>query len=75
MFSLTSRRDIEDLIRGATILGTGGGGDPKEGLKLLDEALKLRGRIDIVKLDELPRDSIIVVPYFVGTIAPTAKTK
>lgn len=75
MFSLTSRKDIEDLILGATILGTGGGGDPREGLKLLDEVLKLRGKIDIVKLDELPKDSIIVVPYFVGTIAPTAKTK
>ena len=75
MFSLSTRKDVEDLILGATILGTGGGGDPKEGVKLLEEALKIAGKIDVVKLDELPKDSIVVVPYFVGTIAPTAKTK
>lgn len=75
MFSLVSKSDLENLVLGATILGTGGGGDPKEGLKLLEEALKVRGKIDVVKLDELPEDSVVVVPYFVGTIAPTAKTK
>ncbi len=75
MFSLKDKRDLEYLVLGTTILGTGGGGDPKEGLKLLEEALSIRGRIDVVQLKELDKDSIIVVPYFVGTIAPGAKTK
>lgn len=75
MWNLKSIEDVEDFVLGATVLGTGGGGDPEEGLKLLREALKLRGRIDIVKLEELDRNSTVVVPYYVGTIAPTAKTK
>lgn len=75
MFSITSRRDAEDLVLGAAILGTGGGGDPKEGLRLLEEALGSRGRIDVVELRELPEGSVIVVPYFVGTIAPTARAR
>ena len=75
MFSLTSIKEIEDLVLGATILGTGGGGSPEEGLKLLEEALAIAKEIKIIDLDEVPSDSIIVVPYYVGTIAPTAKTK
>ncbi len=75
MFSLSTKRDVEDLVLGATILGTGGGGDPKKGVRLLEEAVESAGKIDIVKLEELPRDSVVVVPYFVGTIAPTARTK
>ena len=33
--SLT-KGDVEKLIVGATILGTGGGGDPKEGKEMLE---------------------------------------
>jgi hypothetical protein len=75
MFSLKNRDDLKYFVLGATILGTGGGGDPREGLRLLEEALTLRGKIDIVKVDELSEDAIIVVPYFVGTIAPGAEPK
>mgnify|MGYP001626360262 CR=1 FL=1 len=75
MFSLTRKEDVENLILGATILGTGGGGDPREGSKLLEEALRVRGKIDIVKPEELPEEGVVVVPYFVGTVAPTAKAR
>lgn len=75
MFSITKREEAEDLVLGATIMGTGGGGDPREGLRLMEEALRARGRIDVVGLEELPRDSVVVVPYFVGTIAPTARAR
>jgi len=72
---LESLEDIEKFVLGTTVLGTGGGGDPKEGLRYLNECLKLRGYVEIRNLSELPRTGYIVVPYFVGTIAPTAKTK
>ncbi len=75
MFSLKDKNDLKYFVLGATILGTGGGGDPREGLRLLEEALAIRGRIDVVKIDELSDDAIIVVPYFVGTIAPGAKPR
>ncbi|RLG86288.1 MAG: DUF917 domain-containing protein, partial [Thermoprotei archaeon] len=56
MFSLTSIKEIEDLVLGATILGTGGG-SPEEGLKLLEEALAIAKEIKIIDLDEVPSDS------------------
>ncbi|MGC9115868.1 MAG: DUF917 domain-containing protein [Fervidicoccaceae archaeon] len=68
--------DLEKLVVGATVLGTGGGGDPKEGLSALKRALTESGKpIKIADLDSLPNDGIIVVPYFVGSIAPGLKTK
>lgn len=75
MFKLSSFQEIEDLVRGATVLATGGGGDPKEGLKLLEEALRVKGEIKIIDVNEVPEDSITVTPYYVGTVAPLAKTK
>ncbi len=74
MFKLSNLRDIEDFVLGATILGTGGGGDPESGLKLLEEALRRKGYIEIKNVEEI-EDGIIVVPYFVGTVAPGAKTR
>lgn len=75
MFEVEDVQQAEDFVRGATILGTGGGGDPGEGLRLLVEALSEIGSIKLVSLSEVDRDSVIVVPYYVGTIAPEAKTK
>ena len=35
MVRILKEEDVNNLIIGATILGTGGGGDPKEGLRTL----------------------------------------
>ncbi|MCD6428933.1 MAG: DUF917 domain-containing protein [Desulfurococcales archaeon] len=75
MFVIKTQEDAENLVLGATVLGTGGGGSPSEGLKLLSEVLNMGKEIKVVDLSELPEDSIIVSPYYIGTIAPTAKTK
>jgi len=75
MLSITSLEEAGDFVKGATILGTGGGGDPREGLALLEEALSNGKRINLVDLREIRKDSMLVVPYYVGTIAPEAKTK
>ncbi len=75
MLEVSSIEQVEDFVRGATILGTGGGGDPGEGFKLLEKVLSEGRKIKLVSLSEIDRDSIIVVPYYVGTIAPDAKTK
>ncbi|MEM2730541.1 MAG: DUF917 family protein, partial [Nitrososphaerota archaeon] len=37
MFEVSNIEQIRDFVRGATILGTGGGGDPDEGLRLLEK--------------------------------------
>ncbi|MEM2021840.1 MAG: DUF917 domain-containing protein [Zestosphaera sp.] len=75
MWSIKSIEDARKLVLGATILGTGGGGDPSEGLRLLSKALEEVGSVMIVGLDELPEDSLMVVPYYVGSIAPGLKSK
>ncbi|MCS7132431.1 MAG: DUF917 domain-containing protein [Aigarchaeota archaeon] len=75
MLSVTTLEEARDFVRGATILGTGGGGDPGEGLALLEEALSSGKRISLVDLKELEKGSLLVVPYYVGTIAPEAKTR
>lgn len=75
MLEISSLDQIRDFVRGATILGTGGGGDPEEGLRLLEKILSEGKKIRLVSLDEIDRSSVIVVPYYVGTIAPEAKTK
>ena len=34
---LQTHQDLEDFVRGCTLLGVGGGGNPAEGLKALEE--------------------------------------
>jgi DUF917 family protein len=66
-------RNIEDasmLVTGATIMGTGGGGDNRQGLRLLREVLESNHKIRIVPLDRLTKEPLIAVPYFVGSVAP-----
>jgi len=75
VFIIRNLEDVEDLVLGATILGTGGGGSPVEGFKMLKEVIDRGLEIRVVDVDELQEDSVIVSPYYVGTIAPTAKTR
>jgi DUF917 family protein len=58
------------LVLGATILGTGGGGAPQRGLKLLKGALDAGLEIRVLPIERLGEDSTIAVPYFVGSTAP-----
>jgi DUF917 family protein len=54
---------------GATVLGTGGGGDPHIGRLLLDQTVGESGWVDIVSADSLPEDALIVTIGCMG--APT----
>lgn len=59
--------DVEDFLTGAVILGTGGGGDRRDGKALLSKSRTLRLRIS--NASELPADRIAICPYLVGSIA------
>ena len=67
------REAITDLCIGATVLGTGGGGSPTLGLDFLEGALQAGKPIRMVTPDEVPDDELVVMPAFVGSIAPGAK--
>jgi len=75
LWRITALEQAEKFVLGATILGTGGGGDPKEGLSMLKSVLDEGKAIEIIDLGELPEDSVLVVPYYVGSIAPGLKPR
>ena len=56
-------KEVEHLIRGAAILGVGGGGDPVEGLSILKNDLKKGTKLEIASLEEIADDSLIAVSY------------
>lgn len=57
--------EIGDLVRGCAILGTGGGGDPQQGLALLEAALREGRECKIVGLDEVPDEAWVASPICV----------
>ncbi len=61
--------DIDDLAMGATLLGTGGGGDPYVGKLLVKQAIADYGPAKVVAIDELPDEGLIMNTAIIG--APT----
>ncbi len=64
---------LTDLCMGATVLGTGGGGSPALGIQLLEAMLNGGKSIQLVSPEEVPDGAIVVMPSFVGSIAPGPK--
>ncbi|MFF4195721.1 DUF917 domain-containing protein [Nonomuraea sp. NPDC001831] len=60
---------LDDMARGAGILGTGGGGDPYVGKLLAREAIRRHGPVPLVAIDEVPADATVVAVSGMG--APT----
>jgi DUF917 family protein len=63
-----TRDDLADLARGATLLGTGGGGDPYIGMMLVQRVLG-EGSITILDPDEIADDLFVIPTAQMG--APT----
>jgi uncharacterized protein len=61
--------NLEDFIRGTTILGTGGGGDPYVGKLMLLEALKSGHKIRLIDPDDLDDNARVINVLSMG--APT----
>ena len=60
---------LADLARGAAILGTGGGGDPRIGRLLVEQAMREHGPVTVLDPDELDDDLFVVPTAMMG--APT----
>jgi len=60
---------VEDLARGAAILGTGGGGDPYIGALMLRQAIRDHGPIELIDVEQLADDDFAVPFAMMG--APT----
>ena len=68
MRKITSE-ELDHLTLGATLLGTGGGGDPFIARLMVEQAIQDFGPIDVATLDELDDDALVVTVAVVG--APT----
>ncbi|MCD6032282.1 MAG: hypothetical protein K0S78_4464, partial [Thermomicrobiales bacterium] len=60
---------LEDIARGAAVLGTGGGGDPYIGKLMAQGTLRRCGDVDLLDPMELADDDIVVPTAMMG--APT----
>src|SRR4051794_20925165 len=66
---LVGEEDLEDLARGAAVLGTGGGGNPYVGKLLAQAAIRQYGPVMLVDAQEIPDDAVVVQSAMMG--APT----
>jgi DUF917 family protein len=62
--------DVHDLIRGLTLLGTGGGGSPDVGLDLLLPQVGAGRSIFWIPLEAVPDDAWVCSVFGMGSIAP-----
>ncbi|MFZ0214312.1 MAG: DUF917 domain-containing protein [Candidatus Dormiibacterota bacterium] len=69
MSRLVREEDLEDIARGAAILGTGGGGNPYIGKLLARGAIREHGPVTLVHPDEVPDDALVAQAAMMG--APT----
>jgi len=61
--------EIEDIARGAALLGAGGGGDPYIGKLVAIDAVNACGPVTLLSPDEVPDDALVVPFAMMG--APT----
>jgi DUF917 family protein len=70
MSFVITRDELPDLARGAAVLGTGGGGDPRLGRAMVARALAVGpGEVTVLDVDEVPDDAFVVPVAGMG--APT----
>lgn len=72
---LETHRDLQDFVRGCTLYGVGGGGNPAEGLKALEEQFEAGKTLGWVDPEDLPRDSWAACAFLMGSTAPLTEEK
>jgi DUF917 family protein len=65
--------DCEDFIQGCLLLGTGGGGSPDTGMRILRKALEEGITLGWVDVDDIADDVWSVNPCGTGSIAPASE--
>lgn len=63
-----TKQDLHDILLGAAIVGTGGGGSLEEGLKLVDKSYDEGYEFKLAEINEIPDDALIGSPYTCGSI-------
>lgn len=68
-----NRQDLHDILLGAAIVGTGGGGSLTQGIKLVDDAFDEGYEFNLAEIDDIPDDALIGSPYTCGSIGSLSK--
>jgi DUF917 family protein len=71
--TLKTLQDCEDFIQGCMIYGTGGGGSPEFGRKLLSEALADGCPLQWVDVEDIPEEILSTSVAGMGSIAPVTE--
>jgi hypothetical protein len=58
--------DLEDFARGATLLGSGGGGETRYDLLQAEQYIAEYGPVKLLRVDELGREDLVVPCSFMG---------
>src|SRR5215470_2875081 len=69
MKNLLDHDALDEIALGATVLGTGGGGDPTLGKLMAQQAVAQHGPVPLLALDETPDDGWVIPTAMMG--APT----
>jgi DUF917 family protein len=68
---IRSVTEAEDLIRGLTLLGTGGGGRPEKGREYLLPHVERGNGIGWIDIADVPEEAWVCTTFGMGSIAPT----
>lgn len=71
MGELRTLEDAQDLIAGLTLLGTGGGGRPEQGLEALVPHVEAGRRVGWVPVESVPDEGWACSVFGMGSIAPS----
>ncbi len=63
-----NKQDLHDILLGAAIVGTGGGGSLNEGIKLVDRAYDEGFEFTLAEINDIPDNALIGSPYTCGSI-------
>ena len=58
--------DLDYLAIGATVLGSGGGGDPSADLLLVKDIFEESGPMEMVSVDQIPDEASIITAGYIG---------
>jgi DUF917 family protein len=65
-------QDLTDLVEGAAVYSSGGGGDPVVGLNIVEKLLEKRFRVRLIEPAEVPKNAMLVSFACVGATANIA---
>lgn len=68
---LRNQTDISDFIRGLTVYGVGGGGNPQLGIVRMTEILDKYGVVEIVDPETIDDEAMTCCVFGMGSVAPT----